>query len=261
VHGIYKVAAYLGAAALLILGGESSMALWTRTFTPEQGPSALTTGALTASNPACDGWTYSNTVPAGTPGANGTAVTVVIPGDTITNTCHLYLTVQGDHLSVGTSVTNPTWKSAYWLAGTATNVSAPTTSWVMTMQGPGTLDSTQKPPVFTADEGAASLTPIGSTKVSTTAGTTAATITTAGTTATSTPALSGSTATVPGGTYLVSVVLTSTFPYSGGVSAPLAASGANNRTQSATDGSVLTQASLNTFSIAFTQLPTTANPN
>ncbi|MFV0259538.1 MAG: alternate-type signal peptide domain-containing protein [Acidimicrobiales bacterium] len=79
-------------AAMLLLGGGTSLAYWTATENINGG--TVTSGELALSTATCDAdWVYA----AGQAGA-GTAVTLWVPGDVITKSCTSTVTATGDHL-------------------------------------------------------------------------------------------------------------------------------------------------------------------
>jgi len=99
---ITKAALATGAAAVLLLGGASTMAYWTGQATAT-APVALQSGSFTANGGACGAWTY-------TTADGGAAVTAIVPGDTVQTTCNFTLTATGDHVALGgATVSNPVW--------------------------------------------------------------------------------------------------------------------------------------------------------
>ncbi|MEX0428701.1 alternate-type signal peptide domain-containing protein [Nocardioides sp. DS6] len=79
-------------AAVLLLGGAGSLAFWTDNGTASGGD--VTTGSLSLSEGTCDeGWTYASGDDA------GSAVTTIVPGDSVTKDCTFTVSGSGDHLS------------------------------------------------------------------------------------------------------------------------------------------------------------------
>lgn len=88
-----KGALAAGAAGVLLLGGAGSLAYWSDTATIDGG--SVNSGTLALSDPTCDaaGWVYAT----GNAGA-GEAVSLIVPGDTITKECTFSVTATGDNL-------------------------------------------------------------------------------------------------------------------------------------------------------------------
>lgn len=87
-----KGALAAGAAGVLLLGGAGSLAYWSDSAPIDGG--SVTSGTLALSDATCDAdWVYAE----GNAGA-GTAVTLIVPGDTIAKDCTFTVTATGDNL-------------------------------------------------------------------------------------------------------------------------------------------------------------------
>ena len=87
-----KGAVAAACAAVLLLGGAGSLAYWTDDGTASGG--TITTGNMALSDGTCEaGWTYPD----------GSAVTTIVPGDSITKSCSVEVTGSGDHLTASVS--------------------------------------------------------------------------------------------------------------------------------------------------------------
>lgn len=92
---MFKGALAISFAALLLLGGAGSLAFWTATGTVSGA--AIDTGQLALSTPDCSGgWTLDA---AGGGGTFTPGVTLLVPGDVITEDCTTTLTATGAHMS------------------------------------------------------------------------------------------------------------------------------------------------------------------
>ncbi|KRA32648.1 MULTISPECIES: alternate-type signal peptide domain-containing protein [unclassified Nocardioides] len=132
-----KGALAAGSAAVLLMGGAGTLAFWTATDDVDGG--SIDSGSLTLTTGTCDGWVYSAADLEGTG-----PVTLVVPGDTIEQTCEVTIDGSGDHLkatveidpasvadiTLGTGVTDTLTVSAA-LVGATTDVE---------IDGPTTVD-------------------------------------------------------------------------------------------------------------------------
>jgi alternate signal-mediated exported protein len=152
-----KGALAAGGAAVLLLGGAGTLAYWTDANDVTGG--AIKAGTLSITAPSCgSGWTYDSTESApGAPYTPGTSL--LVPGDTITETCTTTLTATGEHMrgtivasapasiapftvTVG-SITDAT--TALGAGGTFTEAnSGDALSITITVTLPGTSDNTTK---------------------------------------------------------------------------------------------------------------------
>ncbi len=104
-----KAAIATGGAALLLLGGAGTMAYWNGSATATG--QSITSGTLTATGSTCTPWAYSD----------GTAASLVVPGDTLTSSCTVTVKGTGDHLAVTAKLANSaTWKETNALAAGVT---------------------------------------------------------------------------------------------------------------------------------------------
>lgn len=88
-----KGAIAAGAAAVLLLGGAGTLAYWSDSATVDGG--SVNSGELALSAGECTGsFVYAT----GNAGA-GTAVTNVVPGDSVSTTCTFDITAEGDNLT------------------------------------------------------------------------------------------------------------------------------------------------------------------
>lgn len=127
-----KGALAAGGAAVLLLGGAGSLAYWTAGASVNA--SSFTTGTMKLTAGTCSGWTYASG------SASGSAVNLIVPGDSITSTCTYTVAGTGDHLSAhlasapstvaltpaATGSYNATVATSYTLGGTA--LANPTTA-------------------------------------------------------------------------------------------------------------------------------------
>jgi alternate signal-mediated exported protein len=91
-NNLTKGALATGAAAVLLLGGTSTLAYWSDSDSVDGGQ--ITTGYLRIDAVGCDtNWVYANGTDA------GTTVGEIVPGDAITKTCTFDIDALGDHLS------------------------------------------------------------------------------------------------------------------------------------------------------------------
>lgn len=108
-----KGALAASAAGALLLGGAGSLAYWNDTGIADGG--SITSGTLGLSDGTCDpGWVYADGTDA------GGAVTLVVPGDSVTKSCTFVVTATGDHLSA--TLTAPA-SLTYTTTGTPTTLS------------------------------------------------------------------------------------------------------------------------------------------
>lgn len=101
------------AGGALLLGGAGSLAYWSDNGVAEAG--TIAAGSLALSDGTCDpGWVYASG------SAAGSAVTTIVPGDSITKVCDFTITASGQHLTadLGTPST---------VAYTVTSTPEPTT--------------------------------------------------------------------------------------------------------------------------------------
>lgn len=103
-----KAAIATGAAAVLLLGGAQTLAYWTADATATG--TDFTSGTLTAADGTCAAWTY----------ADGSAVTLVVPGDVVSTVCTTTVTGTGDHLAVNATFGGATWEAANGLTADLT---------------------------------------------------------------------------------------------------------------------------------------------
>jgi alternate signal-mediated exported protein len=98
-----KGALAAAAAAAVLMGGAGSLAYWTDEQTAEG--TTIDSGSLSlatdATNTGCSDWTLDG----GTAFQAGT--TLLVPGDTLTETCAFTLTATGAHMSGTVSATTP----------------------------------------------------------------------------------------------------------------------------------------------------------
>lgn len=87
-----KGALAAGSAAVLLMGGAGTLAFWTATDDVDGG--TINSGSLTLTTGDCEGWVYAAADLEGT----GEAVNLVVPGDTIEQTCEVTIDGTGDHL-------------------------------------------------------------------------------------------------------------------------------------------------------------------
>jgi alternate signal-mediated exported protein len=101
-----KGALAAGTAAVLLLGGAGSLAYWNSTGTISGG--AIKAGDLSITAPTCPGgWTYDSGET--TPGATYTPGTsLLVPGDSISETCTTTLTATGEHMRGTIVASTPT---------------------------------------------------------------------------------------------------------------------------------------------------------
>lgn len=92
-----KGAIAAGAAAVLLMGGAGTLAFWTATDNVDAG--SLTAGNLSLDLDSCDGWVYS---------ADSSAVTKIVPGDVVENTCNGTITGEGDNLVATVAIDDAT---------------------------------------------------------------------------------------------------------------------------------------------------------
>jgi len=76
----------IGAAAVLLLGGAGTLAYWTADTDVDAGD--LEAGSITLDALACDGFVHSD----------GSPVTLIVPGDVVTNDCDATLVLEGDNI-------------------------------------------------------------------------------------------------------------------------------------------------------------------
>ncbi len=81
-----KGAVAAAAAAVLLLGGAGSLAYWTADTDVDAG--AIEAGSIELTALACDGFVHSDDSP----------VTLVVPGDVVTNDCDATLVLEGDNI-------------------------------------------------------------------------------------------------------------------------------------------------------------------
>lgn len=96
-----KGAIAAGAAAVLLMGGAGTLAYWTATDNVDAG--TLTAGNLSLDLDSCDGWVYAAADAEGTG-----AVTKIVPGDTVENTCSGTISGEGDHLRATVEIDDAT---------------------------------------------------------------------------------------------------------------------------------------------------------
>lgn len=99
-----KGALAAAAAAVVLMGGVGSLAYWTDDQTVSGA--TIDSGQLSLgtddTNTGCGGWTLDG----GDPFVAGT--TVLVPGDTVTETCAFTLTATGTHMSGTVAASTPT---------------------------------------------------------------------------------------------------------------------------------------------------------
>src|SRR5262245_410258 len=97
-----KAAIATGGAALLLLGGAGTVAVWTAEGTSTG--TQVAAGNLAVEDGTCGAWEFAD-------GDGGGPVTEgIVPGDVVVTTCELSVTGQGDHLAIDdVVVTAPTW--------------------------------------------------------------------------------------------------------------------------------------------------------
>lgn len=83
-------------AAVLLLGGATTLAYWTDTGSADGG--TITTGTMSLSDGTCGSWAYEGGSEDGDP------VTLMVPGDAVTKSCTFTIGATGDHLSATLSV-------------------------------------------------------------------------------------------------------------------------------------------------------------
>lgn len=76
-----------GAAAVLLLGGASTLAFWNDTATVNGG--TLSSGSIELGAVTCAGWKHTE---------DDSAVTKIVPGDNVYQECATNLTLVGDHI-------------------------------------------------------------------------------------------------------------------------------------------------------------------
>jgi alternate signal-mediated exported protein len=100
-----KIAASVGAAALLLIGGAGSLAYWSQQATATSSAS-LNTGNLVASAADCTQWKWVS----GTTLSPGTVVTTkIIPGQVVESDCTVTVTGEGQDLAVTATITQAGW--------------------------------------------------------------------------------------------------------------------------------------------------------
>ncbi|KRB74132.1 hypothetical protein ASE01_19310 [Nocardioides sp. Root190] len=88
-----KGALAAGSAAVLLMGGASTLAFWSDTGNADAG--TITAGSFELGDVICDDdWTEGADV-----------ITLLVPGDTITKTCTGTLTITGEHVGATVSLT------------------------------------------------------------------------------------------------------------------------------------------------------------
>ena len=90
-----------GAAVTLLVGGGGTLAFWSDSETIP-APGAVSSGELKLSAPSCgSGWTLDG----------GTVFTgqLLVPGDTLTQTCTMTVTATGLHLQADVELDSPSW--------------------------------------------------------------------------------------------------------------------------------------------------------
>ena len=211
-------------ALVVFLGGEVTAASWIAETAMSSDP--VTSGQLTAADPVCDGWVFAGNASAP---YLGQPATTIVPGDIVTNTCHLTLTATGDHLTINAAVVAG-WANANLLeAGKPLSYAVPVGTYTLTFTDTTTTVATQ---------------PVVNQSISTTTPVTTASFT------------------VLSGTYDVTLLLTAAFPYAASgtsISQP-ATNNANDVSISPSDGTNPVQALLNAITISLTQTQTAANP-
>lgn len=128
-----KGALAVAAAAVLLTGGAGTIAYWTDAETVDGG--TVTSGELSLSAVSCAAdWTYDD---GGTP----TAVTTIVPGDTITKACTGTLTLVGDHIGATVGISDASLTSIAGLADELL-ITATMTEPAATIDAPGVYDVT-----------------------------------------------------------------------------------------------------------------------
>lgn len=126
-----KGAIATGAAAVLMMGGAGTLAFWTETVdvpggTLESGHLEITGDTCTA-GPGAAPWELDG-------GADVTAATRIVPGDTVTKTCSFTIDGEGDHFeNVDLDITSVTWGGANDLT---TAIGTPTATFTGATDGP-----------------------------------------------------------------------------------------------------------------------------
>lgn len=102
-----KAAIAAGGAAVLLLGGATTLAYWTADGTATG--TDVTAGTLTMSDGECGAWALDG---------GGAVSAGIVPGDTVTSTCAMTVGGTGDHLALGDiTVSSPTWETENALTG------------------------------------------------------------------------------------------------------------------------------------------------
>lgn len=130
-----KGALAAAAAGALLIGGAGSLAFWTDSKTVDGG--TIASGSLTLSNVACaSSWTHSEA------GANPTAVSLIVPGDTITKQCTGTLTLVGEHIGATVALDPASVTDVVGTLGSEVTATATMTSPAATINAPGTYPVT-----------------------------------------------------------------------------------------------------------------------
>ena len=109
-----KGALAAAAAGSLLLGGAGSYAFWTSSQTVDAG--SLASGSITLTAVNCPtSFTHTET---------GTAVSLIVPGDTITKQCTGTLTLVGDHIGATVALDPASVASVSGTLGTEINATA-----------------------------------------------------------------------------------------------------------------------------------------
>ncbi|MFC7359738.1 alternate-type signal peptide domain-containing protein [Nocardioides astragali] len=106
-HKNTKAACAATAAAVLLLGGASTMASWNDSKTIAGG--AIKSGSLSLTQETgqtCTAWTLDG---AGGGGAFVPGTTLVVPGDVITRTCTYTVNATGEHLAATVGLASPSF--------------------------------------------------------------------------------------------------------------------------------------------------------
>lgn len=81
-----------GAATVLLMGGAGTLAYWTADTDVDAGD--LEAGSISLESLACDGFVHSD----------GSPVTLIVPGDVVTNDCDVTLVLEGDNIGADLTI-------------------------------------------------------------------------------------------------------------------------------------------------------------
>lgn len=94
-----KGALAAGAAAALLLGGAGTLAYWTADATVDGG--TLNAGNITLEAADCESFVHTD----------GSPVTLIVPGDTVTADCDVTLTLEGDNIGAELTIEEASFAS------------------------------------------------------------------------------------------------------------------------------------------------------